>query len=1164
MQAVKEWFHAFLQARSMDKADGQMLFRYRATQAEYQELKMLFSERLAALRGTPWKFESRAEAALFVLYASEWWRREYVGGAWRWTSIFESLTTEPYRVDPVERSAGIEFGLRAWGHRPSEDGKKYLGAIVAHGGLPLKMLAQGDGVISRLLLSATRKAQLLGWGEQQLMDYFDSRREDLVQHLRATEIYRLLAEMVLTVLSLRTDYKLAGVGNPVSVLDQVAPQWRERFPIAVDDHSVEPLLIGLVKEASRQINAVTAYPVSVVRTLELLADGDSYALSMAVEVPSSIAVDALASAMQVSPLRVPQSFVLEIAGNQRVPLGQGRQLLGSQSSTVLLSGRPKRFFGKDVCQEVLLALRSIGADVVSPVSVPGGEAMDESQPWTFVPLGETLTLMGTGSCKVASETAYVLVQEHWELKPDNDALMEHVGLVKELAEPRRVYKVQGSIEIVAEDNSYTIRTNSQSVEDEQLVWKGHRLWCHSSPFPVFQGVPRLCRLDAEGVIHPIPEKDIEWAQAVRKGERLLNVKAHRGSIDAWWMVEGKRQRRFRMALVAPDARIVFKSGETECEGSVEFHGWGITALHACPQLSTVRSGAGDVVSLSMSAQGQPPSNVMVTAEWSPALPVLRIELPFPATGGRFARSDGSVLPDGASLTLKRGHDVHVQVFDRNPSVPKRYRLELQLRGKVEGNRLRRAEVEIPLDANGIGDLRFFEIEATLNGLLCQSDHLDASLEVKLLAGAAPVRTLRINRYDVEFELEREVQSFALPEAQLRSISADQLQGIDLRAIPLLERGQEPQGLKQLTSDQQPVGRWSVAALPAGHGPWLIYPSDTSLLLTRPTLWTTTASSDTLLALDDGGCPLAKAMSSSVPEDRSSDLAEVIAAMAADFEHPSWKLVAHHYTHLKHLPLNTLDYWRVIGRNQNACLAAVLKFPMDLHELMSRMRDELGVMWEFTSRESLKRAYESLSASFVTLLGDSAPKEIVGQFVNDLFSKVGFVSEAIATQVDRILFEETGARSARFDQLISDFNRPPVSLLQKLWQGEDSHLQRVLLRNQAETTTWPSFMLWKELLNEIDQGDRRHVEFVSGLGRQLLLTPGGPLSEAKLDVANAPLLTGFLIHVCDANKWLQASDHMAQLRQIKTFDPTWFEIGIQTGAILAMKAEEQSAKARLSR
>lgn len=1169
MQVVKDWFHAFLRARGMDKANGQMLFRYRATQAEYQELKAIFSARFEALAGTPWRFESNAESALFVLYASEWWRREYAGGAWRWTSIFESLTKGPYRVDPLDRSVIVELGLRVWGHRPSDDGHRYLGAIVAHGGLPLQLLARRDGVISRLLLSATRKAQLLSWGEQQLVGYFESHREDMVQHVRIAEMYRLLSEMVLTVLTLRGEYKLAGVGNPVAVLEQMEPKWRERFPIAVDDQSVDPLLVGLVREVSRQVKTVTAYPVSVLRTLVKLAEADSYALSMSVSMPSTISVDALASVLQVAPSKVPQSFVLEMAGDQRLPLGQGRQLLGAQSSTVLLSGRTRRFLGKEACQEVLLALRSVGADVVSPASVPGGEAMDDSAPWIFDSVDGVLTLVGVGSCKVANASAYVLAPDHFRFFPVDGATVELIGLVEELPEPRWMHKVEGRVSVVADDDSYTVQTHAPKGVEEQFVWKGNRLWCHASPFPVYQGVPRLYRLDEEGQPLPIADKDIEWVQAVRKGERLLNVKAHRGPVDAWWLVDGKRQRRFRMAVVAPDAHIAFKSGDAECEGSVELHGWGVTALHACSTLSPVFARHEAAAKLAMKANGQPPANVTVTAEWSPALPVLHVDLPFPATGGRFAQSDGSVLPNATTLTLKRAHDVHVQVFDRNPSAPKRYRLELQLSGESQGNRMRRAEIAVPLDRNGVGDLRFFEIESTLNGLFCQSDHLDACLEVNLVAGSATIRTLRINRYDVE--LEREQQSLALLDSQLANVSVDQLEGIVLHAIPLLESTIEPQVLEQLQSGEQPVGRWSMVDLPAGHSPWLVYPSQMSSLLVRPTLWSTSAFDrlGTLQALGDGACPLSRAMSSSTPHDRERDLIKVVAAMTEDMDHASWTLVFHHYKHLKHLPLSTLDYWRVIGRSQEASLAAALKFPADIHELISRMRDELGVMWEFTSRATLQKAYDGLSASLLKQLGGPGSQGVVEKVVGDIFDKIGSVSEALAVQIDFALFEKLGRRTPRFEQSVARFASAPEALLQQHWQGEDSHLQRVLLRSHADEKVWPYFKLWEELVEAITEYcEPRYVDFIRALGRQLLwvpqVPPGSPPVYAKFDVANAPLLTGFLVQACDAGRWLRSNDHMAALRQIKAFDPIWFEIGLQLGALLAMKAQQKSTAARRSR
>lgn len=1153
----------------MDKANGQMLFQYRASHAEYQELRDLLSARITALNGVAWRFESRAESALFVLYASEWWRRHYAGGAWRWTSIFQSLTSGPYRVDTLERSAGVEQGLRAWGHRPSQDGKKYLGAIVAQGGLPLKMVASGDGVASRLLLSATRKAQLLGWGEHHLADYFQSHADDMVQHLRATEIYRLLAQMVTTVLTLRSEYKLAGSSNPVTTLEQAEPKWRERFPIAVDDESVEPLLVGLVREVSREIKLSTVYPVSVIRTLVLLPGADSYALSMEIQVPSSISVEALASAMELLPSKVPQSFVLEMAGNKRIPLGQGRQLLGAQSSSVLLTGKPRRFLGREACQEVLLSLRSVGADIVAPTSVPGGEALDESQPWCFVSVNGTLTLVGVGSCKVAIDQAYVLLPDRFTVSPREGASVTLVALVEDLPVPRWVHVVQGAVDILADDETYSVKTNVQNGSAEELVWKGTRLGHRTSPFPVFQGIPRLYRVDIEGQPHAVPEKNIEWVQAVAKGSPLVNLRNHRGPADAWLLAEGKRLRRFRMVLLDTDARVGFKSGSNECEGTIEFHGWGIASAHAPAEFSPESTRSGTTTNLSMYAQGQPPASVSVSVDWSPGLPVLQIDLPYPSTGGRFSRSDGSVLPNGATLPIRRTQDLHVQVFDRNPNAPKRYRLEMQLQGDSQSNRLRRAEIAVPVDANGVGDIRFFEIESVLSGLFCQSDHLDACLVVTLFAGSAAIRFMKLTRYDLE--LERELQSFAIPAQQLVNVHAEQLRGMELLAIPLLEQIQTPSELEQARSNEEPVGRWSMIHLPPGHSPWLIFPSKNSSLQTRPMLWSASTLDrlGTLQALGENLCPLATAMSVSNSEDRSRDLIKVVKAMTEDHEHLSWKLVAHHFQYLKHLPLNTLDYWRVIGRSQDACLAAVFKFPEDVYELMQRMRDELGVMWEFTSRASLQNAYEALSKSLLAQLGPQIDGNLIDQLLNDLFTKIGIASESLAIQVDRILFDKTGVRTIRFERLIADFQRTPTALLQRLWLGEDSLLQRVLLRNHAEERIWPYSCIWEQLLQAIQsQGHPSTVEFLQSLGTQLLWMPmqatGKPEINPRLDVANVPMLIGYLIQICDANEWLQSNDHLAALRRIRMFDPAWFDLGLQSGSLLAMKALEHDARIRRAR
>ena len=44
---------------------------------------------------------------------------------------------------------------------------------------------------------------------------------------------------------------------------------------------------------------------------------------------------------------------------------------------------------------------------------------------------------------------------------------------------------------------------------------------------------------------------------------------------------------------------------------------------------------------------------------------------------------------------------------------------------------------------------------------------------------------------------------------------------------------------------------------------------------------------------------------------------------------------------------------------------------------------------------------------------------------------------------------------------------------------------------------------------------------------------------------------------DATAWLQSNGNLAALRQIKAFDPVWFDVGLQTGALLALKASEKT-------
>lgn len=1168
MQEYADWVDTFLRRRGLSRPNGEMLFSYRATQAEYLSLQALMARTLECLSGAPWILRSAPECACFVLYSSEWWRRAYNGGPWRWTHILQSLG-QPFSLDVLERTAAVERGLRAWGHRPGGQGKKYLGAIVAHGGLPLQLIARGDGSIARLLIRAMRQAQLYGWDSNRLESFFDAHQLELVQHLRDDDIYRLLASVVVTVLSLRQECQLAGVANPVEVLDRLQPNWRERFPIAVDDNSAEPLLVGLVKEAAKEYAPVTSFPVVATRSLYLGDDGETYRLAMTTEMPGSITLAALSSAIGLSPDALPQSFSIDLLGGERVSLGEGRQLLSGSEPTAVLSGRTRRVQGDAALAEHLLVLRCLGEDLHATAEVPGAYALDEVQPWVFAARDTGLVLAGVGGCRVPEDTCLVAVPDDFEVAANGDgSTVELKGMTGGLSETRWIYEVRGAVRIIGQGSHFIVRTGQTADLSSQLLWRGTRAPYRSGSISVYLGVPLLCRLATDGTLAQVSTRSIEWTMPGRVGERVEQPRQHRGPIDAWLIEDGARQRRFRMVLLPPEAKLRFRSGATECEGTIEFHAWGIASIDAPKELGARTDPLVNGLKLELHAEVRPPAYVPVTVNWPHAPYALRLDLPFPATGGRFTTVEGDSLQAGQAVPIRQLQSVRVQVFDRNPDAPKRYSLMVELSGRGGTSGVGRLHIEhaIPIDKQGFGELRLLEVESSLLGLLCQSSQLDARLELRLTVNGAAISKIDVTRYDADLEPQHQSQAMTLPGACLARLSAEELGNVSLRALPLLLASAEEVELRQSQSEGTPTGRWSVASLSAERGPWMVYPSSTSTLQLRPTLYAGfaigAASSRTTRL-----CPLGEAMAIADAEDRAKAIRQVVSGMAQDLDHESWLLITRQYQLLSHLPLSAFDYWRALASSMPSSLAALLKLSHDVHSLVKRMRDELGVVWELMPRATLAEGLGRLQRSWAKQLSADAGDPVVKTLSEQVFRTIGVSDPMLDDLIELVLFQAGFNRTDKLDRLIAPFSTGARPLVARLWLGENSMLQRFLLRTHTEDRVWPHFDLSRALIQlwQATKPDAASKLF-DLCGKDLVWMPtagqtGAYSKNVKEDVANAPVLAGLVSQLLPAESPWWTDSQLAQLRQIRNFDPAWFELGCRTGLLLALIVEQHLAQTK---
>jgi len=84
------------------------------------------------------------------------------------------------------------------------------------------------------------------------------------------------------------------------------------------------------------------------------------------------------------------------------------------------------------------------------------------------------------------------------------------------------------------------------------------------------------------------------------------------------------------------------------------------------------------------------------------------------------------------------------------------------------------------------------------------------------------------------------------------------------------------------------------------------------------------------------------------------------------------------------------------------------------------------------------------------------------------------------------------------------------------------------------------------------------------GKELLWMPtagqtGQYAKNVKEDVANAPLLAGLASQLLPTDLPWWTAVQLAQLRQIRNFDPAWFELGCRTGLLLALIVEQKLAQ-----
>ena len=349
--------------------DGRPLFQYRVDVATFERLGFHLRECATDVR------EGRAgpeHAALFVLWAAEWFRRRYAGGGQRWDALAHELG---WSLSQTEWRGMTDSGLSAWRLPELRLGGVHhrLAAIARQGGFPRRSPGGWLGRLGGAAPADTRHAaerrprpdaRTRGSLRRRIRG---GRAADLA---RRGEMRAVCAELALAVVRLHRRAQAEGTveGALVSAwLDQTRPDWRAELPVGLDAEGGRALVDGLLAAAPLRARAGT------IRARRVLAVEDGRRREQVV-----LALEGRLEGGTAAGLARDWSRLRLFASGELARFISGELAVAEPADEGGWAVRPVAqlaAFDVPFATPITLELRGGGRRVADPFTAPGGEAL---------------------------------------------------------------------------------------------------------------------------------------------------------------------------------------------------------------------------------------------------------------------------------------------------------------------------------------------------------------------------------------------------------------------------------------------------------------------------------------------------------------------------------------------------------------------------------------------------------------------------------------------------------------------------------------------------------------------------------------------------------------------------------------------------------------------
>lgn len=1113
---LKKWITDFLAQRGLQKPDGRPLFAYKATTGEYQSLVQTLSELTDHERE-----HQHYYAQAWLLFAAEWWKREYVGGAWRWAPLCNVIAHKDLFHPTLQLL--VKNGRQQWNlnEEIKQTGKRFIGFVATNGGLPMRLIEAAQGNLSNLLKTVIEQSIKYNLSHNEIWQSIELRAScALPIAYQQDSVYELLTLLIENIIILRGKYDLINSEDPISTLNNRYPDWKDKFPLAIEGNAALTLIQGLITEASRIKPERNSILFKIIRGLRLSSDGSepSYELSLSMQAQASR--QALADALNISLEKLPPNFNLslriadcEYPAGEAIRRGENYQLIAHPLPEL-----------RSLYEPVQLIISRWG-DTLHTVNLPGGEALNYDEPLIFESSYPFSRLLAQGDTVVKGRSALALAPSQAIVFSD---VTNYTEIASNLVNGNCLLEIpEGETRFYYKKQTSIITVSAAAIDSPVSHWRGNTFNEISSSAPglIFRGKPSLY-IEQEGRYESIPSHEIY----VRRYNSNEDVQLNRLSApDMGRLIRRKGEQRLSSihAIILPEnAAIKHVHGKGLFDGEIHFVNW--KNLPVCCETESIslistfdKIKNTLIVKLTCNAE-KPIYSVRLCFQWPQK--EHKITLPFPGYGVALLNNKQEIIDTGSVLTLRDLMGCRALLMSANEA--ERWTIRLSTQSNLNTT----PALSQDLYYLGTKEIRLFELIPIIRQMLSCSSKLDSNIKLEIINAHKVKKCIYVGNYSTEIRLHTMKQMISISDGTKDIFPDNEIADGLLCAFPLAKPEHDAIKLPLHCSEGVFTGNWLTQLPTTATGPWLIYAAKDSMMQSRPTV---IASSPLLPA---NLSPLRQAFCESNQETRINTLRNTLQNMANNVEHEDWETLDLIINKLDHLPLLSLDIYLALSREPAALAMAVLLIDSFAYLMVERFPSELPFEWFLIPPQYWWNAFEVIKNQSCknSMYLNIARKDIErkSQYLKNWQPALEFIFEQglykhyLSNSKDVRLFESN-------PEIIINMN------LDKLFNGDSSYKQKMFRRNANEECVWPKM------------NNAKYLNFLkTTLGKEILNKSSLPINDPKLPAIMQPFIAAYDTYEDKTSEWQNSPSLLFELRQARQFDREWFDEAYCTGLMIA--------------